>query len=86
MGLNRKYLSKGLPYKTSKFMHDNYLDSKIMRQESNDLRFVDEFKQKERHRRVSELRYKEWLAVALKDGTAVIQDGELMITVQGKRE
>lgn len=86
MGLNRKYLSNGLPYKTSKFMHDNYGDSKIMRQESNDLRFVNHNNKKERRRRVSELRYKEWLAVALKDGTAVIQDGELMITVQGKWE
>ncbi|MHB9648372.1 hypothetical protein ACX9VS_03040 [Weissella paramesenteroides] len=54
-----------------------------MRHSSNDLRFVNHHNQKERHRRVSELRYREWLAVALKDGTAVIQKGELMITVKG---
>lgn len=84
MGLNRKYLSKGLHYKTSKFMNNHYGDSKIMRHSSNDLRFVNHHNQKERHRRIAKLQYKEWLAVALKDGTAVIQDGKLMITVQRK--
>lgn len=56
-----KYLNKGLPYKTSKFMHNYYIGLKIVQRKKY-------FKNEPRHRRVSKLQSKEWLKAAPKDG------------------
>lgn len=80
MNYNRKYLSKGIPYKTSKFMHGYYSDLKSIRKDINDIRYARLYKEKRRHRRIARLRYKLYLELVLKDGTVLIKDGKLMIT------